>query len=139
MRYHAITITPNTAADLCGGMVSMYLDMAAEADPSNPANSVADDEIQERYAERNRCIWMALAFAAGAGWSCGVKIDPIEADWPIVFIDLPTGQVSWHMPAYPRDWDGHTVEQKYDRVREWSNHATAAFVADEDAGVAPGQ
>lgn len=60
-----------------------------------------------------------------------------EDDWRwIVFIDLPTGQACWHihddeLPMYDhlkrnegRVWDGHTTEQKYERI--------AAFDRDSD-------
>lgn len=53
-----------------------------------------------------------------------------EDDWRwIVFIDLPTGSVSWHihdselhefdhLPQLDgREWDGHTTEEKYERLR----------------------
>lgn len=54
---------------------------------------------------------------------------PYEYDWRwIVFIDLPAGQVCWHihdseLPLFmhlPRNtgrkWDGHDHEEKYRRV-----------------------
>ena len=82
------------------------------------------------YAERNRCV-VALAKLAGMlGWEYGRALHPAEdteweADWRnIVYIDLPTGQVSWHFhdsesalfaafPEYGKPWDGHTTEEKY--------------------------
>lgn len=54
--------------------------------------------------------------------------DPDYADWPIIYVDLPTGQASWHIsPAdvglfsgirfgTDAEWDGHTTEAKYDRI-----------------------
>jgi len=53
-----------------------------------------------------------------------------ENDWRwIVFIDLPTGQASWHIHDSelhlfehlthhigPSSWDGHTTEEKYNRL-----------------------
>ncbi len=51
-----------------------------------------------------------------------------ENDWRwIVYIDLPTGQVSWHIHDSEREmfnhlevrennWDGHTTEEKYRRL-----------------------
>jgi hypothetical protein len=59
--------------------------------------------------------------------------DPSAPDWPVLFVELPTGQVSWHispddvglfrhvrrtmagMPDAPV-WDGHTTDEKYARV-----------------------
>ncbi len=51
-----------------------------------------------------------------------------EGDWMwIVYIDLPTGQVSWHIHDSERNlfnhlevkennWDGHNTERKYQRL-----------------------
>lgn len=51
-----------------------------------------------------------------------------EDDWRwIVYIDLPTGQVSWHIHDSERNlfdhleikenkWDGHNTERKYERL-----------------------
>ena len=60
--------------------------------------------------------------------------DPNEPDWAVVTIESPKGQLSWHIhrndldvvkwiPWVSRDdnrarWDGHTTEQKYDRIAE---------------------
>lgn len=63
--------------------------------------------------------WLAEHDPADAGW------DP---EWrTIVFIDGPTGQLSWHLhdsdvplfdglPRGPNSWDGHTTPEKYERV-----------------------
>lgn len=56
--------------------------------------------------------------------------DPAEPDWPVLYLILPTGQATWHIS--PDDlglfdhvrtdiheaWDGHTTEQKYERLAE---------------------
>jgi hypothetical protein len=50
------------------------------------------------------------------------------AGWLLVVIDLPTGQATWHIAPTdadlfghvlraPAEWDGHTTEQKYARIR----------------------
>lgn len=70
-----------------------------------------------RYAIRNTLIWDAMVTAAEDGYRTGVAFDPNEPDYPVVYIDLPTGQVSWHITAYAGEWDGHTTEQKYERCR----------------------
>ena len=52
----------------------------------------------------------------------GVGYDPADPRPVVVYLELPdTGQVSWHLPAHPHPWDGHTTADKYDRV--------AAYVA----------
>jgi uncharacterized protein (DUF952 family) len=73
-------------------------------------------EADQQYEVRYELVLMALATAARLGYQAGIRIDPAEPQWPVVYIELPTGQVSWHMPQHPRTRDGHTAEQKYDRV-----------------------
>lgn len=78
------------------------------------------------YLERNR-----LVAALATCYPAGTAITPIEGWAPefcnCVFIDLPTGQASWHyhdsqahlfahLPPYNGTWDGHTTEEKYERV-----------------------
>ena len=80
------------------------------------------------YHERNQLVrLLASIYPSGTrdtdivGW---------ESEWHgCVYIDLPTGQVSWHyhdseaelfthLPSYKKEWDGHTTEQKYERVNK---------------------
>lgn len=83
------------------------------------------------YTERNRCVALmahtALALGVDAGRS-RTNIPGWDEKWHgIVYIDLPTGQVSWHfhddhaplfasLPEYDGTWDGHDIEEKYRRV-----------------------
>jgi hypothetical protein len=90
------------------------------------------------YLERNQCVAGLAALAITFGWKAGTARTAIEGwseDWHgCVYIDLPTGQVSWHfhdsqahlfsfLPAYDGKWDGHDTPQKYKRLS-----ALAAFV-----------
>lgn len=82
------------------------------------------------YSERDKLIslvskcfpaWLERHPDSDATW---------EDDWRwIVFVKLPTGQASWHihdselpwfshLERYPsrNSWDGHTTEEKYNRV-----------------------
>ena len=87
------------------------------------------------YAERNRCVALIARMALAMGWRTGLgrhREDDAswEDDWRnIVFIELPTGQSSWHvhdselplfvgLPRYEGVWDGHSTEEKYRRVGE---------------------
>jgi hypothetical protein len=89
----------------------------------------------ELYAERAKCV-LALARAAQAmGCVAGFRDDPdLEgaeaALWPVLFIDLPTGQVSWHLTIEDRltasdigdyigVWDRHDTAEKYRRLAAW--------------------
>lgn len=82
----------------------------------------------EAYFDRNLAVQLAAKLADSLGYRVGLRTDPEEPDWPVLVIDLPTGQVSWHLPAhevvghfeaYPDDWDGHTVEDKRERITRW--------------------
>ena len=85
------------------------------------------------YTERNRLV----AFIASI-YPSGVKKTAIpgwdEAWHNCVYIDLPVGQASWHyhndeahlfahLPPYESEWDGHTTEEKYERISLAANHA----------------
>jgi hypothetical protein len=86
------------------------------------------------YSERNQILAAFARMAVALGWRAGVGRHPAddlswENDWrTILFIDLPTGQASWHfhdseahllagLPAYRAPWDGHTTPEKYERLR----------------------
>lgn len=78
------------------------------------------------YLERNQVVAaLAKCFPSGVALTA---IDGWSEDWHgCVYIDLPTGQVSWHfhdsqaylfdgLPAYGGTWDGHDTPEKYRRV-----------------------
>lgn len=83
------------------------------------------------YTERNRVVALAARMAERDGFDAGVFDHEGEAEpgWStVVAIDLPTGQVSWHLPdaeaaafttglpEYPGSWDGHTTDEKHARI-----------------------
>lgn len=74
------------------------------------------------YELRNRLIFAAVGQALYLGFAAGIRLDPSEPEWPVAYIELPTGQVSWHLPQHPKPWDGHDTPEKYRRCR--------AFVGD---------
>lgn len=86
------------------------------------------------YTERNQCVALIATMARLLGWNAGIARHPEEDkswedDWrTLAFIDLPSGQVSWHfhdsecnllsnLPVYRGTWDGHDTPEKYRRVR----------------------
>lgn len=84
------------------------------------------DLIADVYRERNAVVsafaWAMFCVGANVGWLLDSQEGP---DWPVVVIDTPMGQVSWHvqradlpdwMEPYPGEWDGHTTEEKYARL-----------------------
>lgn len=77
-------------------------------------------EEAERYDVRNRAVLAAVGLAAELGYPCGVRLDANEPAWPVVYIELPNGQVSWHLPQHEREWDGHDTKEKYRRCRDYA-------------------
>lgn len=93
-------------------------------------------ERNKVYQERN-CLLAAFTKLvdagtdhAGSAWLAHHPDDPAwDKEWlTIVFVNTPaTGQMTWHihereLPMFahlswgPNDWDGHTTEQKYERL-----------------------
>lgn len=83
------------------------------------------------YTERNKMLVALCKMAIKLGCVAGIgshEGEEWEDDWRhIVFIDLPTGQASWHIHDSEKDnfsflseyygkWDGHTTDEKWDRV-----------------------
>jgi len=84
--------------------------------------------LDKAYTERNYLVaYLARQFPSG------LKKTAIK-DWEVfwhncVYIDTPKGQMSWHfhdkdaylfdgLPPYEGEWDGHTTEEKYQRLLE---------------------
>lgn len=86
-------------------------------------------------AYRERAHLVALL---AAQYPAEFREDPEDDEWSIVYIDLPTGQASWHI--HPRDvdlfphvkfgtaaeWDGHSTEEKYRRIDELARQLAKA-------------
>lgn len=88
--------------------------------------TAAKSEKDIAYRERNLMV-RALASL----YPSGIRRTAIEGwsdDWQgCVYIDLPTGQASWHyhdseaamfadLPPYTKPWDGHSTPEKYERL-----------------------
>jgi hypothetical protein len=83
------------------------------------ADAPTDADRQRVYASRNQLTYRALGEASRLDYEVGIRLDPTEPTWPVVYIQLPTGQVSWHVPQHLYDWDGHDTAEKYRRLREY--------------------
>jgi len=116
-------------------ITAISLEVAIAAMEAHAAAAVADVAAQKdgAYDERNRLV-AALAAVFPSALSRHPDDDRSwEDDWRwIVFIDLPTGQASWHLhdshlslfdhvQRAPRVWDGHTTPEKYERVARFCN------------------
>jgi hypothetical protein len=101
-----------------------------------------DAQIQRErgYQERNRVAILAASLAQHLGMRTGVYVDPDEKDprfRRVLQIDLPTGQVTFHLDEQDtewvvfgphwhmvRDYDGHDNETKWARVADFiARHA----------------
>lgn len=71
------------------------------------------------YDDRNRCVVKAVWLALHQGLRAGFRLDEKEPEWPVAFIELPTGQVSWHLPQHSSAWDEHTSEEKQARCLQF--------------------
>lgn len=100
-----------------------------ETDPLADATRAKD----AAYAERNRLIALLAAIFPS---SLEPTTEPEEGWSWICFVDLPTGQATWHIPdgelrlfghvsrTHGRVWDGHTTEQKYRRIADLAQGLT---------------
>lgn len=87
------------------------------------------EQLDAVYLERQLII-AALSRVLPAG-TMRTDTEGWDDAWRnVVFIDLPTGQASWHyhdsqaflfahLPPYEKPWDGHTTEEKYARLTQF--------------------
>lgn len=86
------------------------------------------------YDTRYSLVLDALARAHHDGLVAGIGIDHISGPdmdgyRTVAYIELPTGQVSWHLPEHGRVWDGHTTAEKYLRTRAYAETEPAHLAA----------
>ncbi|NUQ98289.1 MAG: hypothetical protein HOY79_17655 [Streptomyces sp.] len=94
------------------------------------------DPLNAAYRERAHLVaLLATWYPSHIGHT-----DPNAPDWAVLTVELPTGQACWHIapddmdlfahvmptPRYARGWDGHSAEEKYQRI-----DALAAQIAGE--------
>lgn len=87
-------------------------------------------DTSDVYTERNKCIALSAWLAKQLGFDTWIGIDKEqEKEWQnVVYIQLPTGQVSWHISETEmgllnflskdesKSWDGHDSIEKYKRI-----------------------
>jgi hypothetical protein len=75
------------------------------------------EKVNSVYSERNRLAAAFARMALEAGFKAGTGVDPDETKWPVIYVETPNGQVSWHiaesdaavldgLPNYDGQWDG---------------------------------
>jgi hypothetical protein len=92
---------------------------------------MTEKNTDEVYRDRNllACALVSKIGYPMAGWMPAPDTDSDE--WAVVWAELPTGQVSWHVPRdmaeklTPRNneysYDGHSREIKNDRLASWTH------------------
>ena len=105
----------------------------AQGDPDQAAmlQAIARLEAQKdgAYEERNKLVCFLTKLFPSWLSRHQPEDDEWGADWRwVVFVLLPTGQVSWHihdsqLPEFEHlqrddvaEWDGHTTDEKYARI-----------------------
>ncbi|HEB50753.1 MAG TPA: hypothetical protein ENI89_09105 [Desulfobulbus sp.] len=90
---------------------------------TNQSNS-----LEDAYFDRNQAVLVMARLALALGFKVGLLEDPDEPDWPVLMIDLPTGQVGYHVPRgevlgewpeYDGTWDGHSLSEKRRRIKDF--------------------
>ncbi|MEU6756951.1 hypothetical protein [Streptomyces sp. NPDC046685] len=89
--------------------------------------SQAETERDRAYRERAYLVaHLAALYPSHIGYT-----DPDTPDWAVVTIEAPGGQMTWHVAPNDMDlfghvtptnricrgWDGHTTDEKYERLR----------------------
>lgn len=105
--------------------------MIHENDPSayefvKPDKEKSNDEY---YSIRNDLIYDAVNHAKKGGLKAGFCVhtpvqDIIDKGWDyrwgvVAYIELPTGQISWHIESPDIQYDGHDYKDKLNRMREF--------------------
>ncbi len=120
-------------ADVAKAAVAAYIE-ANGGDPVDPARVITEavaPELRAVYRERARLV----AYLAACYPSVLCPASDVDDDgWSIVYVSTPRGQMSWHIspadlilfghvPVGAAEWDGHTTEEKYERLAELILHA----------------
>jgi hypothetical protein len=115
------------------------------------AHSVADvRRIDALAAERDKAYRERADLVAylAACYPSAILTDAAEPDWPIVYIQTPAGQLSWHVartdigafahvpPTDEATWDGHDTPEKYRRLAELVRTVATGIYGPQPGGAA---
>lgn len=128
-----------------GCLTAMHKSALRPAAPAPAEGEIATLKAQKdgAYAERNKLVAaLSKIFPASVERHEG---EDWEDDWRnVVYIDLPTGQASWHIHdsevkffehlpfGEGRKWDGHTNDEKYQRVLDLPNEGYISLTLHEE-------
>lgn len=99
------------------------------------------DALNAAYRERAHLVaLLAAVYPSHIG-----RTDPAAPDWTVATLQLPTGQAAWHIaaddedlfqhvehdPEHAFEYDGHSTEEKYQRIRTLTAEIAAVQEATE--------
>ncbi|MFF1916146.1 hypothetical protein ACFVYE_32085 [Streptomyces sp. NPDC058239] len=101
---------------------------ARDASAALTAQLAAETALDATYRERAHLV----ALLAALHPSHIGRTDPNAPEWAVVTVETPAGQMTWHIAERDMDlfahvqptnricrgWDGHTTEEKYQRMRD---------------------
>ena len=120
---------PSTLRDASDALAAVIAERDALAESKNTAYRERDELV----ALISKLYPSHLAQHEGDEWD--------DEWWMIVCVHTPAGQAAWHvhwqteyalfahLAERPTDWDGHTTEQKYDRLRSLTQKPDADLLA----------
>lgn len=83
----------------------------------------SEDDYAKRYDRILHAMHLARRLELEAGFAYDHQEDPEFDGFRIVaYIELgdDAGQISWHLPEHQIPWDGHTTEEKYNRIHRFA-------------------
>jgi hypothetical protein len=93
--------------------------MGEKVSLANKLLEITYHDAESQYDNRNLMVYEAIALAQRCGYKAGIRFDPKEPEWPVAFIELPTGQISYHLPQHVKEWDNHSSEEKRLSILEY--------------------
>ena len=125
-KYEDELLDRKSAEALADDLENQIAELTLGMDDAEAALADLRERKDGAYEERNRVVAaLARLFPSGV---TKTDIPGWDAEWHgCVYIDTPAGQLSWHfhdsqarlfesLPAYEGEWDGHTTEEKYERL-----------------------
>lgn len=77
-------------------------------------------ENYTNYEIRSKLVFKAMCLAHRIGYIADIRIDKSEPDWPVFYICLPNGEVSWHMSVSCDKYIEYTPEECKKRCLEYN-------------------
>ena len=101
-------------------------------------NGVMSKAIEEAFSDRNLLVQMVVVLAKNAGMEAGLIDSQTKIeDWPEFYINLPTGQVTFHVRAEniitPTAWPIKGVKRQNLTVVQHRNRIGCAVMMYLDA------